>query len=152
MGRLNAAVCTLWFVLFVLLFVFFSWLGAFALVVREVERRRLHTAVRIARPEDRVHHADGRHRARATERSPGRDGQLIFQALQLAGEARQTRGLDVVAQGDERLEGGLGAAPAVLVHLVGPQRRFDAGVLLFFGVVVWVVVVGLFCGCLRFLV
>ena len=112
-----------------------------ALVVGQVVGRRLHAAVAVAGGEDEVDHADGGERAQGRVAQRGRDGQVVLDVLQLRPEAGQLGRLRLVAHGDEGLEGGLGVEPLVLVDLVGPEGRLDAGVELHPGHVRVVVVV-----------
>ena len=111
------------------------------LVVRQVVGRGLDAAVALPGGEDDVHHADGSHPPELRVAEGGVDGQAVLEPLELRGEAGELRRFQVVADGDEGLEGGLVAEPAVVVGLVGPDRGLERGVLLHPGDVARVVVV-----------
>ena len=96
-----------------------------ALVVRQIEGRGLHAAVRVARGE---HDVDDRQRRKAGELRIAIlriDRQHVLDALQLAAEPRQLVRLDVVAKRDERLERRLVVEEFVLVDLVRSDGRLD---------------------------
>ena len=97
-----------------------------ALVVRQVERRRLHAAVGVARREHGVDDADRRQRAELRVAVLRIDRQVVLDLLQLAAEPRQLLRLGVVTQRDERLERRLVVEPLVLVDLVRADGRLDA--------------------------
>ena len=95
------------------------------LVVRQVERRRLHAAVAVAGREHDVDDADRRERAELRVAVLRIDWQRVLEFLQVRGERLQLLRLRFVADGDERLERGLEVEPLVLVDLVWTDGRLD---------------------------
>jgi hypothetical protein len=53
---------------------------------------------------------------------------VVLNLLQVVAETRESGGFRLIAQRDERLERRLVVEPLVLVHLVRPYGRLDAGV------------------------
>ena len=103
-------------------------LGDHALVVGQVEGRRLHAAIGVARREHRVDDPDRRHRAQLGIAVLRIDRQVVLDVLQLGPEPRQLLRLGIVAERDEGLERRLVVEPLVFVGLVRTDGRLDAGV------------------------
>ena len=112
-----------------------------ALVVRQVEGRRLHAAIGVAGREDLVDDDDRRESAELRIAVLRIDRQMVLDVLQLAGELLQLGALGFVLNRDERLERRLVVEELVLVHLVGSDRRLDGALQLHPGDVAVVVVV-----------
>ena len=118
-------------------------LGADTLVVGQVEGGRLHTrGWRRPRRTRTLTTRMGDSPPSFGLRIFASMGRCVLETLQLAAELGQLLRLGVIAQGDEGLEGGLVVEPVVLVDLVGPDGRLDAGVQLHPRHVAGVVVVG----------
>ena len=96
-----------------------------ALVVRQVERRRLHGAVAVAGRENLVHDDDRGKGAELWISLRRIDRQLVLDVLQLAAEFLELRALGFILNGDVGLERGLVVEQLVFVDLVRTDRRFD---------------------------
>ena len=99
-----------------------------ALVVGQVERRRLHAAIAIAGRKDGVDDANRRESPKLRVAILRIDRQVVLDLLQLRSKPHQLLSLRVVAKRDERFERRLVVEPLVLVDLVRADRRLDAGV------------------------
>ena len=102
--------------------------GDDALVVGQVEGRRLHAAVAVARREHGVHDGNRRQGAERRVAVLGVNRQMVLDVLQRAGKLLQLGRFGLVLDGDEGLERGLVVEPLVLVNLVGPDRQLDGRV------------------------
>ena len=117
-------------------------LADYALVVREIEGRRLHAPIGVAGGEDLVDDDDRREGAELRIAVLRVDRQVILDILQLAGELLQLGRLRFVDNRYERFESRLVVEQLVLVHLVGSDRRLDGALHLHPRDVAVVVVVG----------
>ena len=96
-----------------------------ALVVRQVERGRLHAVVAVARGVNFVDDDDRRRAAESRVSVLWIDRQVVLDVLQFARELLQLRALAFVLDCDERLERRLRVEPLVFVHFVRPDGWLD---------------------------
>src|SRR6185369_13714257 len=96
-----------------------------ALVIRKIERSRLHAAVALAGTEYFVDDANGRGRAELRISITRVNREIVFQLLQMPAEFPELRRLGVVAQRYVRFKRGFVIEQLVFVSLVWSNRDVD---------------------------